>query len=145
LKDVIAYTAGALLVAYVGYIFISPDEPTRVSRACIPAAAATRLLGATVRLVSEDAGESLLHGKPYEVLVGCRNAVWFWAKDTKKTPKFPENDALFGSYVPKGRKNSAAGDTDTDAEPNTKQAVGRTPSAAKTTGPGVPLKDDEDL
>jgi hypothetical protein len=100
-KDVLAYAAGATLVAYVGYIFIASDDAIRVNRACIPAAAATKLLGAVVRIVDEDSGESVSKGKPQQVLSACRNAVWYWAKDSRNPPPFPEEDALFGTYVDK--------------------------------------------
>jgi hypothetical protein len=101
LKDVLAYAAGATLVAFVGYIFIASDDAIRVNRACIPAAAATKLLGAVVRVVDEDSGESVAKGKPQHVLSACRNALWYWAKDSRNPPKFPDEDALFGTYVDK--------------------------------------------
>jgi len=101
MKDVIAYAAGAILVGYVAYIFISPDEPTRVNRACIPVAGATRLLGAAMHVIDENSAESWLHNKPHEALAACRNTVWYWAKDSRNPPKFPEDDALFGTFLPK--------------------------------------------
>lgn len=115
MKDVLAYAAGAALIAYVGYIFISPDEPTRANRACIPAAAATKLLGSVVRLVDEDSGESLARGKPQQVLSACRTAVWYWAKDSRQPPKFPDDDALFGSYADKPHGNAATPPADNNA------------------------------
>ncbi|NEX63402.1 hypothetical protein [Noviherbaspirillum galbum] len=144
MKDVIAYTAGVALISYVGYIFISPDEPTRANRACIPAAAATRLLGSVVRLVDEDSGESMAKGKPQQVLSACRTAVWYWAKDSRNPPVFPNDDALFGSFADKtyGAKAAEPSGTPATAQPAASSASGAASgaSAAPIASPS-PLDD----
>ncbi|CAB3732031.1 hypothetical protein LMG22037_05667 [Paraburkholderia phenoliruptrix] len=142
MKTVISYVAGAALVGWVAYIFVSTEPATRVSRTCMPVGGAVRALGSLMRMLDEETGQDLAD-EALPFIQACRSSVWYWAYDGQPLPSFNDVDAVFGDYRPRG---SPALRVDTpSSSPSATSGAHRHEGDAARTAPASGADDGERL